>query len=89
MRSQSQKIRSDNAQFQDPRRSRATAASAAYREHCEAVVSILPMQGEATSHNVTSAASILLYEIGRQRILGASRPAGPEVRQCPSRAISD
>lgn len=42
--------------------------SAAYRERCDAIVSI-PMHGKATSLNVTSAASILLYEIRRRRIL--------------------
>ena len=42
--------------------------SAAYRERCDAVVAI-PMMGKATSLNVTSAASILLYEIRRRRIL--------------------
>jgi TrmH family RNA methyltransferase len=43
--------------------------SAAYREYCDAIVSI-PMLGKATSLNVTSAASILLYEIRRRRIIG-------------------
>jgi tRNA G18 (ribose-2'-O)-methylase SpoU len=43
--------------------------SAAYREGCDAVVSI-PMLGKATSLNLTSAASILLYEIRRRRIIG-------------------
>lgn len=47
----------------------ASGLSAAYRERCDAVVSI-PMLGKATSLNVTSAASILLYEIRRQRIIG-------------------
>jgi TrmH family RNA methyltransferase len=42
--------------------------SAAYRERCDTVVSI-PMRGKATSLNVTSAASILLYEIRRRRII--------------------
>ena len=44
--------------------------SAAYRERCDAIVSI-PMLGKATSLNVTSAASILLYEIQRRRIIPA------------------
>jgi TrmH family RNA methyltransferase len=40
--------------------------SAYYRERCDMLVQI-PMSGAATSLNVASAASILLYEIGRQR----------------------
>ena len=44
--------------------------SAAYRELCDAIVAI-PMGGSANSLNVACAASILLYEIGRQRRAGA------------------
>jgi len=63
--------------------------SAAYREHCDAVVSI-PMQGKATSLNVTSAASILLYEIRRRRIIGCCGPAEvSEGGRCPIRATGD
>ena len=40
--------------------------SAAYRELCNAIVSI-PIAGSASSLNVACATSILLYEIGRQR----------------------
>jgi TrmH family RNA methyltransferase len=43
--------------------------SAAYRGLCDAVVSI-PMQGRATSLNLTSAGAVLLYEIRRRRIIG-------------------
>ncbi len=42
--------------------------SAAYQEACDAVVKI-PMAGSASSLNVASAASILLYEMDRQRRL--------------------
>ena len=63
--------------------------SAAYREHCDAVVSI-PMRGKATSLNLTSAASILLYEIRRRRIIGGSGPAEVlEGGRCPIRATGD
>jgi tRNA G18 (ribose-2'-O)-methylase SpoU len=44
--------------------------SAAYREICDAMVAI-PIGGSATSLNVACAASILLYEIARQRRAGA------------------
>ncbi len=44
--------------------------SAAYRELCDAMVAI-PIIGSATSLNVACAASILLYEIARQRRAGA------------------
>lgn len=40
--------------------------SAGYRELCDAIVTI-PMRGSASSLNVASATSILLYEIDRQR----------------------
>jgi 23S rRNA (uridine2479-2'-O)-methyltransferase len=40
--------------------------SAAYRELCDAIVKI-PIYGSATSLNVACAASIMLYEIDRQR----------------------
>jgi TrmH family RNA methyltransferase len=40
--------------------------SAYYRERCDTLVQI-PMTGAATSLNVACAASILLYEVGRQR----------------------
>jgi TrmH family RNA methyltransferase len=40
--------------------------SSAYRELCDAIVSI-PIAGSASSLNVASATSILLYEIDRQR----------------------
>jgi 23S rRNA (uridine2479-2'-O)-methyltransferase len=40
--------------------------SAAYRELCDAIVKI-PIHGSATSLNVACAASIMLYEIDRQR----------------------
>jgi TrmH family RNA methyltransferase len=43
-----------------------TGISAHYRERCDALVQI-SMTGAATSLNVACAASILLYEIGRQR----------------------
>jgi TrmH family RNA methyltransferase len=43
--------------------------SAAYRELCDAIVTI-PIGGSATSLNVACAASILLYEVGRQRRAG-------------------
>lgn len=42
--------------------------SAAYRDMCDALVRI-PMSGSATSLNVACAASIMLYEIDRQRRL--------------------
>ena len=41
--------------------------SAYYKERCDAIVKI-PLVGTATSLNVASAASILLYEIQRQRM---------------------
>ena len=44
--------------------------SAAYRELCDAIVAI-PIGGSATSLNVACAASILLYEVARQRRAGA------------------
>ncbi len=40
--------------------------SSAYRELCDTIVSI-PIAGSASSLNVASATSILLYEINRQR----------------------
>ena len=40
--------------------------SAAYRELCDVVVTI-PIHGSATSLNVSCAASIMLYEVDRQR----------------------
>jgi TrmH family RNA methyltransferase len=40
--------------------------SAAYQQSCDALVKI-PMSGSASSLNVSNAASILLYEIDRQR----------------------
>jgi TrmH family RNA methyltransferase len=40
--------------------------SAHYRNRCDTLVAI-PQVGAATSLNVACAASILLYEIGRQR----------------------
>lgn len=43
-----------------------TGLSTHYRERCDAIVNI-PMGGSATSLNVACAASILLYEIARQR----------------------
>ncbi|MDQ3399353.1 MAG: rRNA methyltransferase [Deinococcota bacterium] len=46
-----------------------TGLSAAYRELCHALVKI-PMDGSATSLNVACAASIMLYEIDRQRRQG-------------------
>ena len=55
----------------------------------DAVVSI-PMQGRATSLNVTSAASILLYEIRRRRIIGGCGPAEvSEGGRCPIRGTGD
>lgn len=44
--------------------------SATYRELCDAIVAI-PIGGSATSLNVACAASILLYEVARQRRAGA------------------
>lgn len=41
--------------------------SVAYKEMCDAIVKI-PMQGTASSLNVASATSIVLYEINRQRM---------------------
>ena len=45
--------------------------SEAYREMSDALVTI-PMDGDATSLNLASAASILLYEIDRQRRLASA-----------------
>lgn len=45
--------------------------SAAYREMCEAMVRI-PMSGAASSLNVASAGSIVLYEVVRQRHTNAA-----------------
>ncbi len=47
--------------------------SAAYRATCDALVRI-PMQGAASSLNVACAASIVLYEIDRQRAHNSARP---------------
>ena len=44
--------------------------SAAYRELCD-ILARIPIAGSATSLNVASAASIMLYEIDRQRRQGA------------------
>ena len=44
--------------------------SAYFRQLCDSIVSI-PMGGSASSLNVASAGSILLYEIARQRRDGA------------------
>lgn len=49
--------------------------SVTYRELCDALLRI-PMGGSATSLNVASAASILLYEVGRQRRQRRARRAG-------------
>jgi TrmH family RNA methyltransferase len=43
-----------------------TGMSAHYKQRCDTIVNI-PMAGAATSLNVACAASILLYEIQRQR----------------------
>jgi 23S rRNA (uridine2479-2'-O)-methyltransferase len=50
--------------------------SAAYRAQCDVLVHI-PMQGAASSLNVASAGSILLYEIARQRNRLAHPPIAP------------
>jgi len=47
--------------------------SAAYRELCDIILRI-PIHGSATSLNVASAASIMLYEIDRQRRAVAATP---------------
>jgi len=47
-----------------------TGMSQALRALCDEVVAI-PMWGDATSLNLTSAAAILLHEVRRQRTLGA------------------
>lgn len=52
----------------------ATGLSAAWRELCDGTVRI-PMTGTASSLNAASAATAVLYEIARQRIL-ARRPPG-------------
>ncbi len=50
--------------------------SSAWRELCDAVVSI-PITGAASSLNAANAATVVLYEIARQRILaGRQRAAG-------------
>jgi 23S rRNA (uridine2479-2'-O)-methyltransferase len=48
--------------------------STAWRELCDLVVSI-PMTGAASSLNAANAASVVLYEIARQRILARRHPA--------------
>jgi len=50
--------------------------SRAYRDLCDVLVRI-PMSGAADSLNVASAASIMLYEAGRQRRSGAAAPEAP------------
>jgi len=51
-----------------------TGLSSGWQELCDLMVSI-PMTGAASSLNAATAATAVLYEIARQRIL-ASRPAG-------------
>jgi len=51
----------------------ATGLSAAWRELCDDTVRI-PMTGTASSLNVANAATAVLYEIARQRILARRRP---------------
>src|SRR5215472_18886492 len=50
----------------------ATGLSSAWRELCDPIVSI-PMTGAASSLNAANAATAVLYEIARQRILAGRR----------------
>ena len=47
-----------------------TGLSAAWREHCDYLIRI-PMTGSASSLNVANAATVVLYEAARQRILAS------------------
>jgi 23S rRNA (uridine2479-2'-O)-methyltransferase len=53
----------------------ATGLSGAWRQLCDQAVRI-PMTGAASSLNAANAATAMLYEISRQRILARRRPAG-------------
>jgi TrmH family RNA methyltransferase len=53
----------------------ATGLSAGWRELCDHTVKI-PMTGAASSLNAANAATVVLYEIARQRLTGAG-PASP------------
>ena len=55
----------------------AAGLSSRWRELCDYLVRI-PMAGAASSLNAANAATAILYEIARQRILASRRPAGPE-----------
>ena len=50
--------------------------SGMWREQCDLIVSI-PMTGSASSLNAATAASAVLYEVARQRILASRPPAVP------------
>ncbi len=54
----------------------AAGLSSRWRELCDHLVRI-PMAGAASSLNAANAATAILYEIARQRILASRRPAGP------------
>jgi len=51
-----------------------TGLSAAWRELSDVVVSI-PMAGAASSLNAANAATVLLYEAARQRLLARKGPS--------------
>jgi 23S rRNA (uridine2479-2'-O)-methyltransferase len=54
----------------------ATGLSSAWRELCDLTVRI-PIAGAASSLNAATAATAVLYEVARQRILASSRPVPP------------
>ena len=51
----------------------ATGLSGAWRELCDQMVAI-PITGAASSLNAANAATAVLYEIARQRIVAGRRP---------------
>jgi 23S rRNA (uridine2479-2'-O)-methyltransferase len=56
--------------------------SSAWRDLCDFLVSI-PMTGAASSLNAANAATAVLYEITRQRILAQRTPDGPAAKLLP------
>ncbi len=54
----------------------ATGLSSAWRELCDHTVRI-PMTGAASSLNAANAATAVLYEVARQRLLASRRPGPP------------
>jgi 23S rRNA (uridine2479-2'-O)-methyltransferase len=57
----------------------AAGLSAAWRELCDVTVSV-PMTGAASSLNAANAATVILYEVFRQRLLAARHSGPPRAR---------